>query len=767
MKRSNFLIGVFILILNSCFIQKKINWQLWILLSIVFGLFMNPFLIEAATQPQNEKHDKAIDSTVTLIGAWTGGNSYAVYIENDIAYFSKEGVRDWNPNSLAIVDVSDPLYPHELGNIAIATPSIIKDIVVNSDFAYVVVDSAGLRIINVSDPTSPYESGFFDTDGSASGVAISGDHAYVADGTTGLRIINISDPSYPAEISFIDTEGSANAVAISGDHAFVADYSGLIILNISDPANPIEIGFNDNGGSKIVVMGDYAYMAAESGMWILDISNPANPKEIKYYNAYATWQVMDITVHGNYAYLASDYSGLLIIDISDPTNPKKIGTHDKNSSYYNDVAVSGDYAYAAISDTGSISKRYAGLKIVDISDPKNPSTIGLFPTNVRFKGVVTNGNFAYVADDRYGLRIFNIANPAKVIQTGFLNMRGIEKVKVAGNYAYVLSGYFHIIDVSDPSKPTLVGTFKHHDIANDFSINGELAYVVYSITGDVRQGLKILDISDPTNPVQRGFYVTGDYYNIDIKGDYAYALPYIGLHIFDISNPLNPIEINKIDIEGENAVDLIVDRDFAYVANGNRGLLIINISDPSNPSEIGFFDTDNMAVGISVNGDYAYVADGFGGLQIIDISDPVNPKKEGFLDVDEDSDIFYASDVTSDENHAYVAYGEYGFCIVGKDQQVGIEKISVPVVRNFRLEQNYPNPFYPITIINYTLQIENNVKLSIFDIAGREIKILVNQSQTAGTYSVAFDASELKSGIYLYKLKTETSVKSRKMFLIR
>jgi hypothetical protein len=69
------------------------------------------------------------------------------------------------------------------------------------------------------------------------------------------------------------------------------------------------------------------------------------------------------------------------------------------------------------------------------------------------------------------------------------------------------------------------------------------------------------------------------------------------------------------------------------------------------------------------------------------------------------------------------------------------------------LEQNFPNPFNPSTIICYTLGRESRVKLSVFDQLGREVQTLINQMQTAGSYSVVFNATDLPSGVYFYVLR--------------
>ena len=83
------------------------------------------------------------------------------------------------------------------------------------------------------------------------------------------------------------------------------------------------------------------------------------------------------------------------------------------------------------------------------------------------------------------------------------------------------------------------------------------------------------------------------------------------------------------------------------------------------------------------------------------------------------------------------------------------------------LFNNYPNPFNPITVIKYQLKTGGNVQLIIYDLAGREIKTLINQTQSPGEHSITFNASDLASGVYIYKLKAGAFEQSRKMLLLR
>lgn len=83
------------------------------------------------------------------------------------------------------------------------------------------------------------------------------------------------------------------------------------------------------------------------------------------------------------------------------------------------------------------------------------------------------------------------------------------------------------------------------------------------------------------------------------------------------------------------------------------------------------------------------------------------------------------------------------------------------------LEQNYPNPFNPSTVISFNLPFNSNVELKIYDILGKEIRTLVSGEKTTGNYSVRFDAGDLPSGIYIYKLTAGDYSSARKMILIR
>jgi hypothetical protein len=102
------------------------------------------------------------------------------------------------------------------------------------------------------------------------------------------------------------------------------------------------------------------------------------------------------------------------------------------------------------------------------------------------------------------------------------------------------------------------------------------------------------------------------------------------------------------------------------------------------------------------------------------------------------------------------------------NQNINKLLVSKDVIPNkFALYQNYPNPFNPTTVIKYQIPKDGIVTLKIYDILGREVKILVNEQKFTGRYEVKFDATDLASGIYIYRIQVNDYTSSKKMMLIK
>ena len=125
---------------------------------------------------------------------------------------------------------------------------------------------------------------------------------------------------------------------------------------------------------------------------------------------------------------------------------------------------------------------------------------------------------------------------------------------------------------------------------------------------------------------------------------------------------------------------------------------------------------------------------------------------------------FYSSGFN---NHDEVYFGTSNGYIIKWNIPVTDVKDDNVAVKDYLLAQNYPNPFNPVTNIRYAISDRQFVTLKVFDVLGNEVAILVNGEKPAGEYTVKFDASNLASGVYIYKIRAGEFTQSKKLVLMK
>jgi uncharacterized secreted protein with C-terminal beta-propeller domain len=164
-----------------------------------------------------------------------------------------------------------------------------------------------------------------------------------------------------------------------------------------------------------------------------------------------------------------------------------------------------------------------------------------------------------------------------------------------------------------------------------------------------------------------GYDTSGWAWGVAVAGNYAYVADgQAGLQVIDVSNPARPVHVGAFETSG-SASDVAIAGNYAYVAEkprwagnnyiGGGGLEVIDVSNPANPARVGGYDSREVyAEGVAVASGYAYVADYRDGVQVINVSNPANPARvRGF------GTGGYAWDVAIAGNYAYVADGGDGF----------------------------------------------------------------------------------------------------------
>jgi len=98
---------------------------------------------------------------------------------------------------------------------------------------------------------------------------------------------------------------------------------------------------------------------------------------------------------------------------------------------------------------------------------------------------------------------------------------------------------------------------------------------------------------------------------------------------------------------------------------------------------------------------------------------------------------------------------------------VGISSFNSEIPSGYSLGQNYPNPFNPTTKINFSIPKSGNVKLTVYNLVGQEVSVILNQNLNVGNYNFDFDASNLNSGVYFYTLQSENFRETKRMVLLK
>ena len=178
---------------------------------------------------------------------------------------------------------------------------------------------------------------------------------------------------------------------------------------------------------------------------------------------------------------------------------------------------------------------------------------------------------------------------------------------------------------ADSLNVTMLSYYQLPGIAEGVAVSDSFAYLAAG------PGLWILDITNPAAPSEVCFHETGVFaMDVTVDGNHAYTAEGLdGLRIIDITDPAAPVEFGVYDTPGQSR-GVAVSGNHAYVADWTQGLRIIDISNPAVPVEVGFCDTPGGAIGVEVRDGYAYVADILFGLRIIDVSDPAAPTETGF-----------------------------------------------------------------------------------------------------------------------------------------
>jgi hypothetical protein len=482
--------------------------------------------------------------------------------------------------------------------------------------------------------------------------------------------------------------GDVSAVALMAPYAYIGLEQDVVVFDVGHAATPLMLGRSPSlpdAVHNIAILNGhssrYLYALAGVNLVILDLSDPIHPLPISHCmlptigEEIAVYQVPGGPV---YAAIAAGESGLRLINVTDPLHPVEAGFLDTPGYAWRlavDLTMASGRIYAYVVDRLSI------VTILDITDATRPERIAIYGSfNNRLKGggvAVANG-LAFVGDlDR--LEILDIVNPAqpqKIYET-YIYVGVLDRLRVVDHVLLIFGQFGRLVLRSATPPWELYQASGFYDtVGEPYAVAalppmpGQEIPLVVAACGS--RGLQIVSWADLTHPTALSSYdLPGNAYGVSVKVGPQSAYAYVadrdgGMHVIDIMAPTHPIQVGAYDTHGM-PWNVALAGTLAYVATGSPGLHIVDVADPSQPQNVGIFDplhwgVDDFARDVAVKGTIAYVSDrAAGALRLVDISDSTQPIELGLFDSPGGA---YAVAAAPDSPLVYLADGAAGLRIV-------------------------------------------------------------------------------------------------------
>lgn len=609
--------------------------------------------------------------------------------------------------SLFVISYEEPSSPELLATLPL--PSRGLDIEVAGALACVAADTAGVYVVDISDPQAPFVRAHWNTPYHAVDLTFEDGYLFVADRHS-LQVFELAS-GRRASADLGRPDASLHAVAVAGDYAYLIDQNfGIMVFDVSVPLAPAYAGqVEGSGEGGILVAGDRLYSGSSPGLMIFSLEKPARPAPLCAVNS--TGVPVAFVAEGEHIYAAiPERAQIDILDCTPPISPAPLDEL-VFYSYPSDLDLAADgYAY--------LSCNMDGLAIIDARDP----------------GALTLQGYA--------------AGLARAVET-----------VIVGDYAYVAASYggFQIVDISEPDGAHVVGGLPLSGYTLSLDVVGDLAYVA-----DL-EALNIIDISAPSAPVLLGSCLTaGTATAVCVIQPGARALLADGqrLLLVDIEQVEQPAIIGELPVP---ARCLVHDGELVC-ALGDPGLWTFAVTQEGDLSPLGNLPLPGYPTNGCIREHIGYFAHNGGGLQIVDLDDPAVPVSIGNI-------ARWLPAVAAGDEALFIAdfIGLASFPLQGTATALPESPAAAegPVVL-----ASYPNPFNPTTLLSYRLPAACALRLTLHDAQGRLLRELETGRREAGEHRILWDGRDgagraLPSGIYLARLAADGAISSQRLVLLR
>lgn len=528
-----------------------------------------------------------------------GNSEDGLVVNGDVAY----AMRFDAPPAMYVIDVVDPTSPtlvatYDLPKAAIDIAGLL------ADHLYLLREGGGLFVVDVTAPRAPIlvaetllSEVFHDLD-------FGGDVAVAAIAGREFTTLDFADPLSPGILGSSDALRDVRGVRARGSRAVAIkgrSYGEFGLFSLSNPAAPaIDFSGFDEFGFNRAALGDHYFALSSTfhsiqlfGNPFLSIAYPAG----RYQDSH--WLNGEIAAEGEHLFIPSDDT-LKIVHVAAPGGPATVAVYQlppfeipgytaPDTAHH--VIVADGYAY--------LTSQLAGLTILDVSAPRSPRVVNVLNGPAGIARI--RDGLAFTKGDWF--RIFDLADPSNPQLLGGVELpTAAGWVEVDGPLACAVGyGMMHVIDVSDPTTPSVLASTPVAEYATGLGLHQGYAY--YSAFG---QRIRAYDLRDPYNP--RSAFLRGEFSyrsagGLHVKDGFIYAAVSGGVWIGDLSNPLEPALIARQNSASlPNGFGLL--NGFAAASHYGSGINIVPLFLPGDVDQDGSIDLLDLARLLSLFGQF-------------------------------------------------------------------------------------------------------------------------------------------------------------------
>lgn len=455
-------------------------------------------------------------------------------------------------------------------------------------------------------------------------VEADGDTAYFGVGTV-LRVADVSDPADPTVVAELEIGNIVEGLRISGSTLFVsASHRGLVTVDVSDPAKPVILDVLDLNAEvyELTVASGYAWVAGgyEAGMAVVDFSTRSQLEVVTTFREDST-AAHSVAVSGNLAVIADRYAGLRVVDVSDPTAPELLATLEGLDRPIS-VDLYGSYAYVA--------EMYDGVAVIDLTDPAAPGLVTRIDAGGSSYGEVYVASGRLFVGSTAGVTVYDLATPTAPAVLGTWTGAVCHDLVLTRDLLFAAGDHqgLQVVDASSPSSLERIGSVSAEAFVRPVGLSGTTAALDLWASS-----VLFLDISDPANLVECSRYTEGYPSDLVMADGYAYLISPGSLHIVDAGDPYDPQLAGEVEEGGQ---DVAVSNGLVALADTADGLRVVDATDPDSPQLVGQLDTEYSVNSLASSGSAVYIPEGNVGVHIIDVSTPSAPEEVGLLSLPND-----------------------------------------------------------------------------------------------------------------------------------